>query len=193
MADIIAILVTALAAFAGGTASTLLSRKLTNAATQEQVDLLTGIANLKKAYVEAGLPEEEWAPLYTELLSKARPLNAKAIANAVVPAEDSMADETQPYWSQAEMNRRAGASAAVADAQLGQKLAELYGHLPEEEHALCEASQKAWEKYRNLEADLRSTIVKGGSMQPLLRSSAYEALTIQRIGAVEDAVKEREI
>ena len=84
--------------------------------------------------------------------------------------------------TQGDMNAKAAESAAEANEQLTILVQRIQRDAKREDF---ERSQSAWEAYREAEADFRTDWEAGGTIRPLLHASALEALTRERIQALE--------
>ena len=82
--------------------------------------------------------------------------------------------------TQSEMNAEAAADFAKADRKLNAAYQKLKADQDESGQALLKAAQRAWLAYRDAEAALEAAPSKGGSIYPLVVSSAKTRLTEAR-------------
>lgn len=75
--------------------------------------------------------------------------------------------------TQIEMNSQAGASLTLLDQEMEHLIA-LIKHRNQVDGALLDEAQEAWEGYAAKEAQLRASLVEGGSMYPLIWAGAKE-------------------
>lgn len=169
---------------AGTVAFYFLKRRFSRTEIHENVDLYTKIAGMTAALREQGISIHDAEQIAATITSKVR------IANAVPERREE--PQFSENMTQAEMNRHAAASAAAAMARLQGEVARLDGFLSAEEQEISAASQDAWEAYCRQQAQLSSTLAEGGSMQPMLFSSATERLALDRIAFIEEMIKERQ-
>jgi uncharacterized protein YecT (DUF1311 family) len=161
----------------------LLRRWFTGAGTQEKATLYTSLANLHATMKEHGFSLDEVRSLEALLRSKVRQ------TRSVVP--DPMPPEPKRFWTQTAMNMRAYASAKTADAQLQQALTDLLLLLSPEEEKVLDQLNSAWSEYRDKQSKFAAAQYTGGSIMPLIRSSEYENVTLQRLKTVLADVEER--
>lgn len=68
---------------------------------------------------------------------------------------------------------------------------ELTPLLSGEELEALEKAQNAWKAYKDLQVDFAGVSFEGGSIQPLIRSTELESLTLQRLVSLKATIKER--
>lgn len=86
--------------------------------------------------------------------------------------------------TQGGMNRQAAADAQRADTEMKAVYAKLSSSLQGQDLAELKASQKAFEAYRQAESLAAGGEARGGTMEPMLRSTAYATLTEERTRAL---------
>ncbi|MBI3885336.1 MAG: DUF1311 domain-containing protein [Opitutae bacterium] len=120
----------------------------------------------------------------------ARPMVA---SDASVPELDRLRSTLQNAMSQYEMNMASSDLAKYWDHMLKATEAEILADTlvsddPKTKRLFQEA-QKAWRKFRDSEAAFQAETYRGGTMQPLIRSSTYASLTEQRVRELRDFLK----
>lgn len=93
--------------------------------------------------------------------------------------------------TQTELNQNAQLSSQKADLALSNAYQQLMTSLEADRHAQLEAAQQAWLNFRDAEAEFRSAIFSGGSIQPLIYNQALTELTEQRIEQLEALFQEQ--
>ena len=156
-------------------------RYITKAGSHEEVTLYTLLADLKAKMAEQGVSAADLDQFAAQLSPKVREANAKAIRS-----ED---EEPQHYWTQGAMNERGWAEYELERARLGQALAE-FGTLLGNTDQL-QRVQEAWESYRDEAAEMAAAEVRGGSIQPLIRSGELTSLTRERLARVLADIEDR--
>ncbi|MGX5849979.1 lysozyme inhibitor LprI family protein [Mesorhizobium sp. PL10] len=85
--------------------------------------------------------------------------------------------------TQMEMNLQAGGTMEKLEAEMGELLGAI-GRENTVDSELLRQSQEAWAAYAKREADLRASLVQGGSMYPMVWASAKSEVIGQRIDAL---------
>ena len=97
--------------------------------------------------------------------------------------------EMNTAMTQAEMNIVAAEAYRKAQRKLDQTIEEMKVYFSPEECARFDKANQAWRTYQKIHADFVASQYDGGSIQPLIRASALEAVTIARIVELETELK----
>jgi uncharacterized protein YecT (DUF1311 family) len=82
--------------------------------------------------------------------------------------------------TQTDLNQAASQSYKSSDFMLNKAYSQLMRALDKERQNKLKISQRAWIKFRDLEAELISSAYAGGSISPLIQARALTELTNQR-------------
>lgn len=91
--------------------------------------------------------------------------------------------------TQAEMNRDAIKQHQNADAEMNAAYKRLMGILKKEQRAQLKTAQLAWLKFRDAEAPLLASKVKGGTVYPTIYHMHLAEITVTRTKSLKDAYK----
>jgi uncharacterized protein YecT (DUF1311 family) len=105
-------------------------------------------------------------------------------------AEEIRRIQFNSAMTQTEMNIVAAQVYERAERKLETIIAELKEYLSPEEIAKLDETNEAWRNYQRKHAELLASQYEGGSIQPLIYSSALESLTIARIVELETELKQ---
>lgn len=97
--------------------------------------------------------------------------------------------EMNGAMTQAELNIIADAAYRKARQKLDTVIAEMKEFYSPEESSRFEGSNSAWRSYQQSHAEFLASRYEGGSIQPLIRASALEAVTVARIVELEAELK----
>ena len=100
-------------------------------------------------------------------------------------------DIPQAGNTQTGLNQGAQVSYQKADLALANAYQQLMNSLEADRHTQLEIAQQAWLNFRDAEAEFRSAIFSGGSIQPLIYNQALTELTEQRIEQLEALFQEQ--
>lgn len=104
--------------------------------------------------------------------------------NVVTKELSSTADSYSEEMTQTEMNILSGQKAAQADDELAAVIDNISHNLSPEAFSALNNSQEAWSDFRRWEIERESLKWTGGTIQPLMVNSKYEAMTQERIIAL---------
>ena len=106
-------------------------------------------------------------------------------------SHSAQAAEPQANNTQTGLNQDAQLSYQKADSALHNAYQQLMTSLETDRHTQLEVAQQAWLNIRDAEAEFRSAIFSGGSIQPLIYNQALTELTEQRIEQLEALFQEQ--
>jgi len=155
--------------------------------TSERLDRAAKVLDLHKRMQRHNLSPADLDEIEDRLLAKNQRIRIIEDQALLERAEDTKAIVTQ-----AEMNQQAMDAFGAADEKLNHLFARVNEALPNDLNSTFAKSQSAWTRYRDAQADLLAMQFEGGSMQPLVRASELERLTIARIAEIKDFIDEHE-
>ncbi len=94
--------------------------------------------------------------------------------------------------TQAEMNQKANNDYQKVDAELNKVYKQLMQTLEGNERQLLIKAQKDWLKFRDSHCQFEASEFKGGSIQPLMRSTCLTECTRNRIDDLKASLKSRD-
>ena len=93
--------------------------------------------------------------------------------------------------TQTELDQDAQVSSQKAELALDKAYRQLMTSLSADHHTQLEKAQQAWLAFRDAEAEFRSSLFAGGSIQPLVYSEALTELTEQRTEQLDALFQEQ--
>ena len=163
----------------------------------EQISQLSQLADLREKLSKQGANLEDIKKLRDEIFnSKASKAiafaehytaQAQIIVNSSIEAPPKRAGRARlsEATTQAEMNEEAFELAFFAERDLESLVARMQGPLDKTRQEALRRSQALWEEFREAESDRESQVAAGGSIQPLIKAMTKEALTRERIAALQ--------
>jgi uncharacterized protein YecT (DUF1311 family) len=159
----------------------LVQRQIKKEPLTEAITRISATLDVRQRMQEQGVTLAELEKFQAEIMRQRRDnedrITLELKANAPLPEERII--------TQAEMNTNAAERFREAEDKMQFILGELQQYLARGERFRFFEVQAAWEKYREEQSEYASSIAEGGSMQPMLRSSERERLTIERAAALQ--------
>lgn len=149
--------------------------------TSERLERATKLLDLHERMERNNLSPADLDEIEDRLLAKN--VRLRTLENQALLERASDSEKTV---TQAEMNEQAINAFVSSDVKLSEMLSAVHGDLPSDLAKNLERSQTAWKLYRDAQADLLARQFEGGSIQPLIRSSELERLTIARTAEIQD-------
>jgi uncharacterized protein YecT (DUF1311 family) len=113
-----------------------------------------------------------------------------ALAAGVSPlAAQQKARDCDDARTQLEMNFCAADQYRAADAEMNRAYAQLRAAVDAEERAALLAAQRAWLRFRDAHCAYEAAGVRGGSMEPMVRSGCLAAVTRERTRQLKSALE----
>ena len=154
--------------------------------TVERLDRTVKVLDIHERMQRSGLSPSDLSDIEDLLLAKS--VRLRNIENIALSERAPSADE---IVTQAEMNQQAYNAFSDSDGKLESVLKIVREELSDDLLTELEKSQEAWTIYRNAQADLLAKQYEGGSIQPLIRATELERLTISRRAEIEDFLNEQ--
>jgi len=161
-----------------------LRRRIEQKPMLEQIDKQQKLLDLKNNLEASGTTLDDLKVLEDTIMGKANSAKTLAAAYQEQAVQIYAADHSE-HMTQADMNRHATASFHRAEERLAALVEDLRQHLSGVSLDAFDNSQHAWLRYRETSADFQSSQYDGGSIQPLIKASALESVTISRIVELE--------
>ena len=106
-------------------------------------------------------------------------------------AHDVADDDLSEDMNQAEMNALAQDSYFQAQTALRHLSDDVSEILDDDEREIFDQTVLTWDEYASCQAKLLASVVSGGSMEPLIRYTELDRLTIARIAELSELFEER--
>lgn len=155
--------------------------------TSERLERATKILDLHERLERNNLSPADLDEIEDRLLAKN--VRLRTLENQALLER---ASDNEKIITQAEMNEQAMNAFIASDAKLSALLSDVYSDISTDLMKDLERSQTAWAAYRDAQADLLAHQFNGGSIQPLIRSSELERLTIARMAEIQDFYDEHQ-
>ena len=169
----------------------ILKRLISREGHREQASLYQNYASIAGTMKSHGLNSDDVQAIAIMIGAKKTKQKASIVSPSMVSPEADVMADVPSYWTQGAMNVRAAAAAQLANAQLASALSEYSTVLPPEEAEAFVVAQSAWEQYRSAQVNFEAQQVAGGSMEPLIRHSEEEAITLKRVAEITAMVERR--
>lgn len=180
----------------------LLKRKVEGKPEVEKVEQYSRLADLQKKLDENNMSIADLNRLRGQVLGE-EATNAIIVATQYTDVakqlvadaksiEHQPADESGPAsedWdralTQADMNALSAEKAYEADRELTALVLDLMQRLSPDEAVWLQKAQDQWQAFRQIEAEREAKAWEGGSIRPLMVNAKFEAITRERIAALQ--------
>ncbi|MEJ2375807.1 MAG: DUF1311 domain-containing protein, partial [Pseudolabrys sp.] len=164
---------------------------------KERIRKFTDLLHLHNELADANISEQALSELRKDIFtrSKWRRYDEQEvltkIGNALREHVSAERDENPEFHTQNEMNQYAFHLADLAEREMNYLVDAVKAKLDADELDSFDEVQKAWKTFADRQAEFASLLTAGGTMQSLLRATAYRDLAIERAAKLKDELRVR--